>query len=82
MNRTSAGGFNWRRLGKIAANVRRTPEIVRIMALSPDWMRLAAAYIGLRALSYPYEFRTRNGDLVTLEDVYDLITRMDRILSE
>jgi FkbM family methyltransferase len=50
------------------------PEIARSVAVSPDWIRLAAAYLGLGSLSYPYEFRTRDSDVVVLEDICDLVT--------
>jgi FkbM family methyltransferase len=52
----------------------RAPELWSCIRQSADWRALMAAYLGLRPLRYPYEFRTRRGDVLTLECFHDLVT--------
>jgi FkbM family methyltransferase len=52
----------------------RAPELLQCMRQSADWGTLIGGYLGLRALNYPHEFRTRSGDVLTLNDFHDLVT--------
>jgi len=52
----------------------RAPELLRCVRGSADWGVLSAGYLGIRPLRYPHEFRTRNGDMLTLESFHDLVT--------
>lgn len=65
------GGFA---LGRVLRNVGRLPEVWRCLRQSDDGPALIAAYLGLRALPYPYEFRTPFGDAMTLTTPHDLVT--------
>jgi FkbM family methyltransferase len=44
------------------------------MRQSVDWGALIGGYLGFWRLAYPREFRTRRGDVLTLEDFHDLVT--------
>jgi FkbM family methyltransferase len=44
------------------------------MRQSVDWGTLIGGYLGFWPLAYPREFRTRRGDVLTLEDFHDLVT--------
>lgn len=44
------------------------------MRQSVGWGALIGGYLGFWPLKYPREFRTRRGDVLTLEDFHDLVT--------
>jgi FkbM family methyltransferase len=44
------------------------------MRQSVGWGALIGGYLGFWPLNYPREFRTRRGDVLTLEDFHDLVT--------
>lgn len=44
------------------------------MRQSADWKALIGGYLGAWPLHYPHEFRTRLGDVLTLEEFHDLVT--------
>lgn len=44
------------------------------MRQSAGWSALIGGYLGVRPLRYPHEFRTRFGDVLTLETFHDLVT--------
>src|SRR6478672_3899822 len=52
----------------------RVPELWRCVRQSADWGALIGGYLGAWPLRYPHEFRTRFGDVLTLEEFHDLVT--------
>jgi FkbM family methyltransferase len=52
----------------------RALELWRCARQSVGWPALIAGYLGLCRLTYPREFRTRRGDVLTLESFHDLVT--------
>jgi FkbM family methyltransferase len=62
------------RYAAILDNVGRSPEVLRCIRISPDWITLVSTYLGFRRLSLPNRFRTRSGDTIVLESFHDLVT--------
>ncbi len=55
-------------------HARRAPEVLRCIRHSRDWPALVGGYLGLKAPSYPRDFRTPAGDVLTLREYHDLVT--------
>jgi FkbM family methyltransferase len=54
-------------------NLSRWGEILTCLRETNQWLPLTLAYIGLRALKYPYDLRLRCGAVLTLTDPTELI---------
>lgn len=67
-------GLNVKRIFKGIRNVSRFPEVIRCARHTKDWPAISAAYLGFRSLSYPREWRTPDGDVMTLRDFHNLTT--------
>lgn len=52
----------------------RVPELFRCALRSNDWFAISSAYLGLRTLEYPREWKTSDGHYITLDDFHDLTT--------
>jgi FkbM family methyltransferase len=52
----------------------RAGELVRCIEHTPQWDDVIQGYIGLKRLSWPYEFHLRNGHTIELYDWNDLTT--------
>ena len=52
----------------------RVAEIPKARALTGQWLRLTAAYVGTSRLAYPYRVSLATGHTVVLENHYDLAT--------
>jgi FkbM family methyltransferase len=65
--------MDWKRLAKGLRSVHRFPEILRCMRRSAEWPCLVPAFLGLRTLEFPREFRTPFGDVLTLKEPHDLV---------
>jgi FkbM family methyltransferase len=59
---------------RVIRHASRAPELWQCVRQSADWGDLIGGYLGFWRLRYPHEFRTRFGDVLTLEDFHDLVT--------
>src|SRR5262245_59915949 len=66
--------MNGPRLLRAFRHASQLPEVWRCIRTLDDRGAVIAAYLGIRALEYPYEFRTPAGDIITLENFHDLVT--------
>ncbi len=67
--------MNLHRLSKLfSASPDRASELLRCARDCRGWAPITAGYLGLREVAYPYPFRLRDGDSLTLERFEDLTT--------
>jgi FkbM family methyltransferase len=59
---------------KVLKRANRAPEILRCIRETAQWVPLAAAYLGLSGVQYPYILRLRLGEEIRLEEHTDLKT--------
>jgi FkbM family methyltransferase len=58
----------------VLKNAGRMPEVFRCLGVSPDWATVIPAYLGLARPAFPWDFKTRSGDALSLESFEDLVT--------
>jgi FkbM family methyltransferase len=54
-------------------NLSRSGEILTCLQETSQWLPLTLAYVGLRALKYPYDLRLRSGAVLTLAERTEII---------
>ncbi len=57
----------------LLSNVSRWSETLTCLHETSQWLPLTLAYVGLRALQYPYDVRLRSGAVLTLRERTELI---------
>jgi FkbM family methyltransferase len=62
-----------RRRINVLQNLRRLPEIWICRKETSQWFPLTLAYLGLRAIPFPYEVRLRTGETLSLTEFTDLV---------
>lgn len=63
-----------RGFGKLIKNRDRAGEIIGCFQKTSQWLELSMAYLGLKDLKYPYLFKTRKGQQITINTFHDLVT--------
>ncbi|MCB0378613.1 MAG: FkbM family methyltransferase [Bdellovibrionales bacterium] len=66
--------MNKRSISRYLKNIHRVGEILTCMRMTPQWLRLTLAYLGLKSLNFPFVFKTRKGQKIHLNTNHDLIT--------
>jgi FkbM family methyltransferase len=62
------------RWGKLVRQLDRAPEVIRCAKSCNPWIRITLAYIGAKALAYPFTINFRDGGEIRVENFYDLTT--------
>ena len=52
----------------------RIPEVLKCYRTSDQWFDITRAYLGIKALPYPYLFQTKKGQKILLNTFHDLLT--------
>lgn len=63
-----------RSLGRLFKNIDRAGEVFECMKNTPQWLSITLAYLGIKELQYPFLFKTRRGQKITINSFHDLIT--------
>lgn len=62
------------KLSQLLKNLSRAGEVARCFQTTSQWADLTQAYLGLKSLTYPYSFKTRKGQKLTINTFHDLVT--------
>lgn len=52
----------------------RTKEIINCVMITPQWLSLIMGYLRIKPLKYPFQFSTRKGQKIVINNFYDLVT--------
>lgn len=63
-----------KRFFKIFIYLFRAKEVINCIMTTPQWLTLIMGYLNLKPLDYPFEFSTRKGQKIVLNNFYDLVT--------
>ena len=63
-----------RRFFRLLKSFNRAPEVLNCIRCTGQWKDLIFAYLGLKSLSFPYNFETRHGQKITINTFHDLVT--------
>lgn len=58
----------------ILRSANRAGEVLEAMKCTDQWMDLTFMYLGLKAPKFPFHFKTRKGQKITVNTFHDLIT--------